>query len=106
MACMPVSEQYPLRHISHFVAGLPIPGSAVAGDSPGFDAFYVALGIAPVATIADGDCAFDVMVMMLGVSSTLESRTSLRIEISDYLIDRVDDLWMHEFMGRLEEVEK
>ena len=105
LACMPVSEQYPLRHIGHFVAGLPIPGSAVAGDSSGFDAFYAALGIAPFATIADGDCAFDVMLMMLGVTSTLENRTTLRIEISDYLIERANDLWMHELMGRLEEVD-
>ena len=31
--CMPVSEKYPLRHIGHFVAGCPILGSAVAGNS-------------------------------------------------------------------------
>ena len=83
LACMPVSEQYPLRHIGHFVAGLPIPGSAVAGDSSGFDGFYAALGIAPLATVADGDCAFDVMKQMLGEVSTLESRTNLRVDICD-----------------------
>jgi len=105
LACMPVSEQYPLRHIGHFVAGLPLLGSAVAGDSSGFDGFYAALGIAPLATVADGDCAFDVMKQMLGEVSTLESRTNLRIEICDYLIERVDELWMQELMVKLAEVD-
>ena len=63
--CMPVSEKYPLRHIGHFVAGCPILGSAVADNRCGFDDFYDALGVAPYATIADGDCAFDVVKLML-----------------------------------------
>ncbi len=103
--CMPVSEKYPLRHIGHFVAGCPIPGSAVAEDRCGFDDFYAARGVATFATIADGDCAFDVMELMLGESSTLESRTNLRIELADYLNDRADALWMHELMERLGEVD-
>ena len=103
--CMPVSEKYPLRHIGHFVAGCPIPGSAVAEDRCGFDGFYAARGVATIATIADGDCAFDVMELMLGESSTLESRTNLRIELADYLNDRADALWMHELMERLGEVD-
>jgi hypothetical protein len=103
--CMPVSEKYPLRHIGHFVAGCPILGSAVAGNACGFDDFYAARGVATFATIADGDCAFDVMKLMLGESSTFESRTGLRIELADYLTDRADALWMHELMVRLGEVD-
>ena len=94
--CMPVSEKYPLRHIGHFVAGCPILGSAVAGNACGFDDFYAARGVATFATIADGDCAFDVMKLMLG----FESRTGLRIELADDLTDRADALWMHELMVR------
>ena len=68
--CMPVSEKYPLLHIGHFVAGCAIPGSAVAEIRCGFDDFYAALGVATFATIADGDCAFDVMKLMPGENST------------------------------------
>ena len=42
--CMPVLEKYPYRHIGHFVAGCPIPGSAVAQNRRGFDDFYAARG--------------------------------------------------------------
>ena len=45
------------------------------------------------------------MKLMLGESSTLKSRTDLRIELSDYLNDRADALWMHELMERLGEVD-
>ena len=58
-----------------------------------------------MATVADGDCASDVMSLMLGEESTLKSRTDLRIEISDYLIECVDDLWMQELIVTLEEVD-
>ena len=104
---MLVSEKQPLPKVGHFVAGCLIPGSsAVAEGSCGFNAFYAALGVAPLATVADGDCAIDVMNMMLGADSNLTTRTDLRIELCDYLIERSDDFWMHELMERLGEVDK
>ena len=103
--CVPVSEQYPLKSVTHFVAGCPIPPSAVAENKCGFEDFYAALGVAVFSTIADGDCAFHVMKHMQGENSTLKSRTDLRIELSDYLNERADELWMHELMERLGEVD-
>ena len=101
----PVSEKHPLHSISHFVGGCYIAGSAVVAGTDGFEAFYAALGITAMASILDGDCAFDVMQMMLAETASFEGRTALRGEISDYLIARVDELWMHELMSRLQEVD-
>ena len=107
LECMPVSEKHPLPKVGHFVAGCLIRGpSAVAEGSCSFDAFYAALGVAPLATVADGDCAIDVMNKMLGADSNLKTRTDLRIEIADYLNERAGELWMHELMVRLGEVDE
>jgi hypothetical protein len=89
VACMTVSEEHPLKTINHFVGGCHIPGTAVAADADGLEAFYAALGITPLASILDGDCAFDVMQLMLGEKASFQGRTKLRIEISDYLISRI-----------------
>ena len=105
VACMTVSEEHPLKTINHFVGGCHIPGTAVAADADGLEAFYAALGIPPLASILDGDCAFDVMQLMLGEKASFQGRTELRIEIADYLISRINCLWMHELMARLQEVD-
>ena len=82
-----------------------MPESAVAGNTLGFDAFYASLGVAVIATVADGDCALDVMSLMLGQPQSFACRNALRIEISDYLILRMGEPWMQELMVALQEVE-
>jgi len=105
--CVPISDQYPLHKMCHFVAGVCIPGTAVAGDgdaAAGFEAFYAQRGVAALPTVVDGDCALDVMDMMLGRPASKSSRDALRVEISDYLIARIREPWMHAVMVACQEL--
>ena len=68
--------------------------------------FYHAFGILPISTVMDGDCGLDVMTRMAGRPQTLEARTQLRLELSEYLMARVDEQWMMDLMAILQEVEK
>ena len=52
----------------------------------------------------DGDCGIDVACQMLGLAQTPDQRTCLREKISDYLVDRVREPWMHDLMVALQEV--
>ena len=49
-------------------------------------------------TVCDGDCGLDVMTQMLSLGQTFEVRKQLRIDISDYLISRIEEPWMHDLM--------
>jgi hypothetical protein len=60
-----ISEKYPLTSTCHYVAGVSIPECHVVGDAGDFEAFYASLGVGVMASVMDGDCAFDVMTMML-----------------------------------------
>ena len=104
--CMPISKKYPLSRMGHFVAGTVLPGTAVAETTVGFDGFYASLGVATIATVCDGDCGLDVMSLMLGEQRTLDGRTDVRIDISDYLFDRVGEPWMQDLMAALQEVDQ
>ena len=90
----------------HFVGGatMPVCATAVAENNPTFEVFYSALGVAIIPTVADGDCGPDTMTMMLGRPQTFESRRNLRLEIGDYLLERVNEPWMHDLMANLQEV--
>ena len=104
-----ISEQYPLQTCKHFVAGakiLPVE-SAVAGPcvAVNFETMYAYLGVAVMPSVLDGDCAFDTMLMMLGQASNRESRTKLRQDISDYLLERVGELWIHDIMLATQELD-
>ena len=103
---VPISDEHPLSKSSHFVAGIPIPESAVPGDTCGFEVFYAKLGVATLATVCDGDCGLDVMNMMLGQPPSFLARKELRIEISDYLISRIGDPWMHDLMVSCQELQE
>ena len=85
--CVPISEQHPLKKTCHYVGGISIPGTAVAGNADftcGFEVFYAKLGIAVLATVVDGDCGLDVMCMMLGRPPSQATMSELRVAISDY----------------------
>ena len=105
LECVPISEEHLVGSMNHYVGGCAMPESAVAGNTLGFDAFYASLGVAVIATVADGDCGLDVMCLMLGQPQSLACRTALRIEISDYLILRIGEPWMQELMVALQEIE-
>jgi hypothetical protein len=107
--CAPISVQHPLNKTCHYVACIPVPGTAVAEMpdwSGSFELFYTQLGLAVLATVINGDCGFDVMDMMLGRESTLSSRSDVRIAISDYLLTRISEPWMHELMVACQELEQ
>ena len=104
--CRPISTTHPLDRTSHFVAGVPIPTAAVAGTHNDFDAYYASHGTAALASICDGDCGLDVMAMMLGEPSTREYRSTLRIDISDYLMSRMGEHWMLELMALCQELKQ
>ena len=57
-----------------------------------------------MSTVMDGDCGIDVMTRMAGRPQTLEARNQLRQELSQYLMDRIDDPWMMNLMALLQEV--
>ena len=57
-----------------------------------------------ISTVCDGDCGLDVLTRMVGRPHIFEARNQLRIEISDYLMDRIDEPWMHNLMRLLQEV--
>ena len=101
-----ISEELPLSTCRHFVAAVTAPEaavaeSAVAASSYGaseFERLYQSLGVVVLGSIIDGDCGLDVMTMMLSLPQTFEARKKLRIDISDYLIARVEEPWMHHLM--------
>ena len=106
-----ISDAMPLSKMSHYVAGLSIPSEPsselvpeVKLEESDFPAFYRALGVLYWPTVSDGDCGIDVMCMMLGSERNLEQRIKLREELSDYLMDRMDDHWMIEILVASQEL--
>lgn len=102
---IPISAEYPISKSSHFVAGIAIPQSAVAATACGFEIFYAALGVATLASVLDGDCGLDVMTMMLGRPTAFVDRSALRVELSDYLIQRIGEHWMQDLMAVCQELQ-
>jgi len=105
----PISEQHPLNTCGHFVGGSRVPVTAVADNiadntHASFNALYTSLGIAPLPSVVDGDCGLDVMHMMLEQPGSLQARRRLRIEISDYLLERIRQPWLHDLMVACQEL--
>ena len=73
----PISSEHPLSKTCHFVAGIACPACGV--DPAPFNGFYGSIGFAIMPSVLDGDCAFDVMRMMLGIMLSRVARTDLRI---------------------------
>ena len=103
--CVPISEETPLDRMSHYVAGVPIPPEPNSTTSAlTFEVYYARLGVATLPTVCDGDCGVDVMNMMLGLPQSFETRTQLRIDVSDYLFERMREPWMMELMAACQEL--
>ena len=104
--CKYISEEVPLSKTCHYFAGVNVqPQSRDEGDDT-FESFYARLGISTLPTVCDGDCAFDAMNMMLGIPQSLETRTQLRVEISDYLLERAGERWMLELLVLAQELDR
>jgi hypothetical protein len=104
VALAPISEEYPLSKTCHFVGGIGMPPAALPDDGCSFQVLYASLGVATIISVVDGDCALDVMTVMLGIPRSFEARKDLRIEISDYLIARINDSWVHNMMVACQEL--
>ena len=104
--CVPISDAHPLALTSHFVGGTTIPIVDHSLENPSIEEFYAARGMGIICTKCDGDCGLDVMTLMLGRQRSPQVREKLREEISDYLMERIDEPWMHELMSHLQELDE
>ena len=102
---MPICEEYPLASTRHFVAAVAVEATDASVDAKLFETMYAQMGVGIIPTLLDGDCAFDVQTMQLGIDSTVESRNALRIELSDYLLHRIGEPWMHDIMASCQEID-
>ena len=100
----PISAEYPLSKTCHFVGGMVVPAVSLPDDCCNFEILYHSLGLVTLISVVDGDCALDVMTMMLGMPRTLQARKDLRIEISDYLMARIGEPWLHTVMVACQEL--
>ena len=105
--CVQIGDEHELSRMSHYVAGFPIPiapttaadvGEPKSTNETAFDAFYKDVGVGYMPTVCDGDCGLDVMCIIDGVERTLNERTKLRAELSDYLIQRTSEHWMTDIL--------
>ena len=102
----PISDEHPLHETRHFIAGASAPVTPIGDNTDAFTAFYTKLGVVHLPTLADGDCALDVMLMMLGRVTSLDARTQLREELSDYLMANLSCDWMQDMMSLCGELDK
>ena len=100
----PICAKYALAKTSHYVAGIQILECEILEETCSFEALYASIGVACVASVVDGDCGLDVMTMMLGIAASFSARKDLRIEISDYLINRIGEPWLHDLMVACQEL--
>jgi len=104
VALAPISAAYPLSKTCHFVGGMDMHPDTLPDDGCSFEVLYASLGVATMISVGDGDCALDVMTMMLGIPRSFEARKDLRIELSDYLIARINDSRVHDLMVACQEL--
>ena len=101
---VPISVAHPLSGTPHWVAGIPCHPLDVLGVDCDFEALYANHGVAVMPTVTNGDCGLDTMTMMLGIPQPAHARNDLRVELSDYLMARVGDHWMHDIMVACQEL--
>ena len=99
----PISEVMPLSECKHYIAAVEVP-EQLHLDGESIENFYLRLGRALLGTVVDGDCGLDLACMMLSWPQTLENRNILRKEVSDYLIERIEEPWMQDLMVVCEEI--
>ena len=75
----------------------------MAGDS--MTAVYSRCGILVLETVVDGNCGIDVMCQMEQIEASAENMINIRRDISDYLLERAGQRWMHELLVACQELE-
>ena len=75
---VPISAEHPLSTTVHFFAGIRIHECQLLEIACSFEALSVSLGVAIMASVLDGGCAFDVMTMMLVITCLLYTSPSPR----------------------------
>ena len=105
--CVPIGEETPLSKTCHYLGGIDVPEvpSAVADSALTFEEYYARLGVATLPTVCDGDCGVDVMSMMLGLPQSFDTRKQLRIDVSDYLLERMQEPWMLDLLVASQELD-
>ena len=93
----PISEKHPLGETRHWIGGSRIHMDLGRGEGP-LQEFYNRLGLALLGTVTDDDCGVDTMCLMLQLPQTAEKRQELRIDLSDYLLERLESPWMQDLM--------
>ena len=73
-----ISDEFPLSTCVHFVGGVDMPPTPEAAVSPDFEGMYASLGVSVLVSVLNGNCAFDVMLMMLGKALSDGARLALR----------------------------
>ena len=102
-----IGDDMGLAQCRHFVAAAEWPEALIADPAvadtlngpTAFEKMYHKQSRVIIPTVLDGDCGFDVMTKMLGLPQTYHARTQLRTEISDYLIARAEEPWMHDLLA-------
>ena len=102
---MPICKEYPLSSTRHFVGACMMEETGTAAEALMFETMYASMGVCILPTVLDGDCAFHVLTLMLGIDTGFESRRALRTELSDYLFERIGEPWMQDIMASCQEVE-
>ena len=72
----PCSEECPLHRCDHYIEGIGIPKTArvcTLRRVP-ITELYASIVVSTDLTVADGDCAVDVMAMMLAIPLSFETR--------------------------------
>jgi hypothetical protein len=91
-----VSEEYPLEECNHYLAAARKPVGG--GRGVGLQGFYNDIGRILLPTITNGNCGIDVMCQMKGIPATRANIELLRIEISDFVISKASEPWLHDLM--------
>ena len=55
-------------------------------------------------TVTNGDCGMEVMCMMAGLGHDEDSRTRLRSQLSDFLLEHLAEPWMQNIMAVCQEI--
>ena len=77
----------------NYVGGLTVPPPLPNPDEPltPEDVYATFLVVAITPTVCDGDCGLDLLTNMSCTPQSFEARNDLRLELSEYLIARMED---------------
>ena len=102
--CHHVSEEHPLNAINHYIVGVRGHGEMHGESQNTITSFYLARGVIPLGTVADGDCGIDTMCYLRGSPQTPQSRLELRIALSDFLLKHAEHHGLQHALGCCQEV--